>query len=183
MMLKNKLTYLFILLIASSACVSNKKFSAVQEQRNEIQDDLNLCRQRATNLEANLSELRAELANMEDIERQLAVANVTIADLSEEVSKCETELTEGVVFKVQIGAYNQRQIPQDLDQSVNLDIEKTDGMDKVVLGQFREFERADALQKQLRAMGVENAWIVAYEDGTRVELGEVTDVIFETNKE
>lgn len=183
MIYKNKFTYLIILLIAGSSCVSSKKYNALQQQRNEIQDDLNLCRQRASNLESNLSELRAEMAEMEDLENQLASAKTTIADLTEEVAQCETELTEGVVFKVQIGAFNQREIPKELDQSVNLDIEETNGMDKVMLGQFRQYYKADELQKQLRAMGVENAWIVAYEDGQRVDLEKVTDVVFETNKE
>ncbi|MFW5762375.1 MAG: hypothetical protein ACOCXH_15485 [Cyclobacteriaceae bacterium] len=181
--MKNKLIYLFILLMASSACVSSKKYNALQEQRNDVMEDLSMCRQRASNLEANISELRADLAELNELEIQLSSAEETISNLNEKVARCETEITDGVVFKVQIGAFSQREIPQELNQSVNLDIEEKNGMDKVVLGQFREFEKADALQKHLRDMGVDNAWIVAYEDGQRVDLDEVTDVIFETNKE
>lgn len=173
----------FLAVIASS-CVSNKKFSAVQEQRDEIAADLSMCRQRTNNLEANLSELRAEAAENEQLVRQLASAKNTIAELTNQVEQCETELTDGVVFKVQIGAFKQRNIPVQLDQSVNLDIEETqEGMDKMMVGQFREYDKADELQKHLRAMGVNNAWIVAYENGQRVNLEEVTDVIFETNRD
>jgi uncharacterized protein YigA (DUF484 family) len=170
--------------VIASSCVSNKKFSTVQQQRDEIAEDLSICRQRTNNLEANLSELRQEAAENEQLVRQLASAKNTIAELTSEVEKCETELTDGVVFKVQIGAFKQRDISVQLDQSVNLDIEETrEGMDKVMVGQFREFKKADELKKHLRAMGVNNAWIVAYENGKRVALGEVTDVIFETNRD
>ena len=175
--------FLLSILIGITSCVSSKKYNAVQEQRNDLAQDLNACEQQNDNLQASISDLQNDIAEMEETERQLMAAKATISTLSERVENCEYEMTDGVVFKVQIGAYNEKEIPRELDQSANLDIEGTGDMDKIVVGQFREFYKADALQAHLRDIGVEGAWIVAYEDGQRVDLEKVTDTIFETYRD
>ena len=112
-----------------------------------------------------------ELAgNVSRLEQELRTARKSLAQAPE-------LMVDGVVFKVQIGAYEKRELAKDLDTSVNFDIEKTDGLNKYILGQFREYNKADELKKQLRAMGVGDAWVVPYKDGQRVPLKDVLDAI------
>ena len=112
-----------------------------------------------------------ELAgNVNRLEQELRAARKTLAQAPE-------LMVDGVVFKVQIGAFEKRELAEDLDTSVNFDIEKADGLNKYIVGQFREYNKADELKKQLRAMGVGDAWVVPYKDGQRVPLKDVLDAI------
>ena len=108
--------------------------------------------------------------NVSRLEQELRAARKSLAQAPE-------LMVDGVVFKVQIGAFEKRELTEDLDTSVNFDIEKTDGLNKYVVGQFREYNKADDLKKQLRAMGVGDAWVVPYKDGQRVPLKDVLDAI------
>ena len=109
-------------------------------------------------------------SNVSRLEQELRAARESLA-------KAPELMVDGVVFKVQIGAFKKRELSEDLDTSVNFDIEKTDGLNKYVVGQFREYNKADELKKQLRAMGVGDAWVVPYRDGIRVPLKEVLDAL------
>ena len=64
----------------------------------------------------------------------------------------------------------EREVPEKLTNSANLETEKQDDLQKIVVGQFRDYQKADNLKNQLRAMGVEGAWIVSYKDGMRVPI-------------
>jgi hypothetical protein len=48
-------------------------------------------------------------------------------------------------------------------------------MQKVTLGNFRDYWEADKFKKYLRDMGVKDAWIVPFKDGQRVDIKEVLE--------
>lgn len=180
----NAICFFSTVAIIFSGCVSNKKYQALQTQQEDLQQQLNQCQQRSGNLESRNSALEGEIESLQslrsenrNLEDQLASAKSSISNLNQQIKNCPEAMTDGVVFKVQIGAYQQRDIPEELDQSVNLDVEEEGEMDKVVVGQFREYLVADKLKKQLRAMGVEEAWIVPYKDGNRVKLEQVLNQV------
>lgn len=82
---------------------------------------------------------------------------------------------DGVFFTVQIGAYNQRNISQlinqsDLDLSVEID---ESGLKRYLLGGYRNYEDAANARKKIRQLGVKDAWIVSYKEGKRVNMTEV----------
>ncbi len=169
-----------------SGCAAKKELAAVQEERNQLEADLSECRQKNSSLQSRVNELEgmeSQLNQMknenQNLESQLNAAENRIDQLQQKEPDCPEEMTEGIVFKVQIGAFEKREIPEDLDTSVNLDIENRDGMKAIVVGQFRDYFQADALQNHLRDMGVSEAWIVPYRDGQRVELKDVLDTIEE----
>ena len=174
----------FILLF--SGCVGSKKYTEVQSERDQLQSDLSACQQKNSSLQSQLNEANREAEEISrlrnevsGLENQLEVANQKIRDLNNQQPDCPEAMREGVYFKVQIGAFRERDVPENLDQSVNLGIEKKNGMQEIVVGQFRNYFKADSLQNQLRAMGVKDAWIVPYKDGQRVPLKEVLDTIKE----
>jgi hypothetical protein len=79
----------------------------------------------------------------------------------------------GVVFKVQVGAFRKVDLKKYANTSDDFAEEKTDDLRKYIIGNFRNYEDANILKRYLREMGVEDAWIVPYRDGTRVPLKDV----------
>jgi hypothetical protein len=48
-----------------------------------------------------------------------------------------------------------------------------DGLQKIVLGRFRDYQKAKQLQTQIQNLGIKDAWIASYEDGVRVPIEQV----------
>jgi hypothetical protein len=82
----------------------------------------------------------------------------------------------GVVFKVQIGAFRNKDLSKYFDNNENFGGEnQDDGVQKITLGLFRDYWEADTFKKYLREMGVNDAWIVPYKDGIRVAMKDVLE--------
>ena len=82
----------------------------------------------------------------------------------------------GVVFKVQIGAFKNKALEKYFNNNKNFsgDVD-SDGTKKYTLGHFIEYWEADNFKRYLREMGVADAWIVAYKDGQRVDIKDVLE--------
>ncbi|MCU0416432.1 MAG: Ezrin/radixin/moesin family protein [Cytophagaceae bacterium] len=79
--------------------------------------------------------------------------------------------TKGIVYKVQIGAFKNKDLTKYFNNNKNFsgDVD-ADGTKKYTLGTFTDYWEADNFKKYLREMGVKDAWVVAYKDGKRIEL-------------
>ncbi|WP_114752374.1 SPOR domain-containing protein [Pleomorphovibrio marinus] len=84
---------------------------------------------------------------------------------------------EGVAFRVQIGAIEEKDAQSFAQGSPNLDITMEDGFLKYLVGYFRDYEEADKLKKELRKLGLKGAWVVPFKDGNRVPLKEVLSTL------
>ena len=88
--------------------------------------------------------------------------------------------SSGVVFKVQIGAFRNKDMSKYFDNNPNFGgeagKEPTDPQ-RINLGFFRDYWEADTFKKYLREMGVKDAWIVPYRDGVRVEIKDVLSIV------
>ena len=121
-----------------------------------------------------------------------------IADLEEMVNKLQSELTttkaelaqkketpppqnpmdfsKGLVFKVQVGAFKNKNLAKYFDNNPNFGGEVKEGEpQKVTIGIFRDYWEADTFKKYLREMGVSDAWIVPYKDAVRVDIKDVLE--------
>ena len=81
-------------------------------------------------------------------------------------------LKPGLVYGIQIGAYVFYEMP---NPPVNMDdvvVERADGYNKYVIGNFRTYEEATHYKKEFRRIGIKDAWIVPYIDGVRVTIQE-----------
>jgi|GEM_PF-6425593 len=80
-------------------------------------------------------------------------------------------LPEGLVFKVQIGAFR-KPLPDNAFKNLQpLSGETTrPGWIRYCLGLFRTFEPANLLKKEVRGMGYPDAFVVAYYNGKRIPL-------------
>lgn len=146
-------------------------------------------------VETDNSALKGQVSTLNN---QLSDKNAKIADLEDQLSKMRGDLTstkaelaqlkstppppspmdfsKGVVFKVQIGAFKNKDLAKYFDNNPNFGGEATDkGEQKFTIGIFRDYWDADKFKKYMREMGVKDAWIVPFKDGARVEIKDVLE--------
>ena len=95
----------------------------------------------------------------------------------------ETDM-QGVVFKVQIGAYKKCDLGDILEKGnlkTILEQEQIGELNAYTLGKFRDYWQANQFKKALRAMGLKDAWVVILRDGKRVPFKEVWPEIVQKN--
>lgn len=173
-----------IILVFFTSCAAKKELVDLQEdyksqeasladqtqQNAALTEERNALIEKNTALESGNQQLENRITNLEN---SLANAKKSLQEEIDSAPECPELMVDGVVFKVQIGAYKEREIASNLTTAVIIDTEEEDGMQKTVIGQFRSYEDANILKKEMRAMGVTDAWIVSYQDGQRVPLKDV----------
>jgi hypothetical protein len=147
------------------------------------------CENRTSGLVTENNQLKASLANKDVL---LSNYEAQIADLNQRLLAAQSagpatqpsqpsqptgplptdEVLMGVVFRVQLGAFQQTQMEDELITNPNLAVEESNGVQKIVVGQFRRYANAKALRDRLRQMGASDAWIVCYNDGQRISVEE-----------
>jgi hypothetical protein len=90
------------------------------------------------------------------------------------VSSSGDDYTKGVVYKVQIGAFRNKDLSKFQDKG-NFWIEEEDGVKKYTIAYFRDYWEADTFKQYMIKMGVKDAWIVAYENNSRRDIKQVLD--------
>lgn len=134
---------------------------------------------------AKISELQDEIASLKS---ELSAAKAQPKPQPAPVRKQQAarkprpqsveKMVEGIVFKVQIGAFRNKDLSKYFNNHANFGGENAaDGLQKITLGQFRDYWEADTFKKYLREMGVKDAWIVPYQDGVRKNIKEVLEAI------
>ncbi|MDJ1470020.1 Ezrin/radixin/moesin family protein [Cytophagaceae bacterium DM2B3-1] len=155
------------------------KLKALYDEKNALIQDKTDLNSRVVDLETQLSDKDAEIskvkAQLQENEKQLTDAK-TAADKASKNSFGGPMSSNGVVFKVQVGAFKNKDLTKYFKNNKNFsgDVD-SDGTKKYTLGFFGDYWEAENFKKYLREMGVKDAWIVAYKDGSRVELKEVLE--------
>ncbi|PHN03283.1 SPOR domain-containing protein [Flavilitoribacter nigricans] len=158
----------------------------------EMQEAADMYREQNEQLQAQITTLTSENQMMgtrvEQLEQNNAALNNQLATaqnaLQEMANATPTEqargnsnsgdMMMGTVFRVQIGAYEKSSISEDLDSSDgSMTLENANGMQKVMVGQFRDYQNAKELMQHMKKIGLRDAWVVAYVDGGRVDLNDV----------
>jgi chaperonin cofactor prefoldin len=145
--------------------------------------------------ETDNSTLKGQVSTLNN---QVSDKNAKISDLEDQLSKMRGDLTstkaelaqlketppapspmdfsKGVVFKVQIGAFKNKDLAKYFDNNPNFGGEATEkGEQRFTIGVFRDYWEADKFKKYMREMGVKDAWIVPFKDGARVEIKDVLE--------
>lgn len=148
-----------------------EKYDAYKEENAEMIEKVNLLEASAQRKDSRIDELEEQTGILQ---AQLANAQAAIKDKKEQPTMPKKdEWSQGVVFRVQIGAFQDKKMPQDWDTADGMDLEAEASMQKVVVGQFRNYAGAKDMKDRLRKMGVKGAWIVSYRDGARVPIDQV----------
>ena len=138
--------------------------------------------EKVTQLQSSVSDKDAKIAELEDqltqSRGQVAAARAELAQLKEGPAAPvnSMDFSKGVVFKVQVGAFKNKDLQKYFDNNPNLGGEVKEGEpQKITIGIFRDYWEADTFKKYMREMGVKDAWIVPYKDGVRVEIKDVIE--------
>lgn len=136
--------------------------------------------QKVTQMQGTISDRDAKIAELEDqlaqTRGQLTTARAELAQLKENPVVNPMDFSKGVVFKVQVGAFKNKDLQKYFDNNPNLGGEVKEGEpQKITIGIFRDYWEADTFKKYMREMGVKDAWIVPYRDGQRVEIKDVLE--------
>ena len=158
------------------------KFNAFLEEHEEFQGRINTLQGQVKSKDEQLGAKNTEISELRDENDELksAVASLRsqLASKPEAPAPTTGPATDmsGIVFKVQIGAFKERDM-QDFDGQEHFTIDKAEDIQKFSLGAFRDYWEADSFKKHLREMGVKDAWIVSYKDGQRVPIKDVLEGI------
>lgn len=142
-------------------------------------------KERIADLEAELRKLKEQLAQQEaEIERQANeirrydAENQELKAAYQALKQAKEDNTpRGLIFKVQIGAFEKFNINQYLNETENFEGESADGLNKYTIGNFRDPNLADAFRLDIRKMGIKDAWLVPYRDGIRITMTEAKDIL------
>lgn len=146
-------------------------------------------------LKGQVSSLKKEVSGVDD---RVKEKDDQISDYQDQVSSLRRELADakkkakssgggssaksssaidekGVLFKVQIGAFKQKDLSKFSKNNPAFQMDEKDGIMKYTVGTFKDYWEADTFKKYLREVGVKDAWIVAFKDGKRVPIKQVLE--------
>lgn len=128
-----------------------------------INDDL---QEENSELKAKVESLEAELATTETNEVDTSSNASTMASGS---SSLFTEDMAGEKFEVQIGAFSTFNFSKYDPNLVNMNVENVNGVDRLTIGRFDNFDDACAFRKDIMAMGIQGAFVIKKVDGKKVK--------------
>lgn len=146
---------------------------AAEGQLSALNDRLTQLQRQMASKDSRIAELESQLA---DARAQVTSARAELAQMNAAPVQNEMDYSKGVVFKVQVGAFRNKDLQKYFDNNPNLGGEVKEGEpQRITIGIFRDYWEADEFKKYMREMGVKDAWIVPYRDGQRVEIKDVLE--------
>lgn len=159
---------------------SPESLKQLTEEKQAAESQVSTLNQKVTQIQSQVSEKDAKIVQLEDeltqARGQLTAAKAELAQMKETPVINPMDFSKGIVFKVQIGAFKNKDLAKYFDNNPNFGGEVKEGEpQKVTIGIFRDYWEADTFKKYMREMGVKDAWIVPYKDGQRVEIKDVLE--------
>lgn len=143
-----------------------KKIADKTAELDEANRALNQCNSKTDSLTLELNSKIKELENLNMQYEQLAKALENAKNMQ------QNDITAGLIFKVQIGAFQYFDMNKYLSETKNFEGESADNLNKYTLGKFRDYDMASTFKKDIRKMGIRDAWVVPYMDGVRITMTE-----------
>lgn len=163
---------------------SPEQFKRMYDENASLKSEVSSMQGQLSGVQSTMSEKDAKISELTEqnrkMEAQVNAARKAIAkaqqDAAAQPATGPVIGDDGVVFKVQIGAFRNKDLSKYFENNENFGGETdADGIQKITLGKFRDYWEADTFKKYLREMGVNDAWIVPYKDGTRVAMKDVLE--------
>lgn len=155
------------------------EFKKIVQEREQSQSEVKRLNEIINDAQKEINEKTSEIAKLQALveQKNTEAKKGSAAAKTKEVDATKPEgSNKGVIFKVQIGSFKNKDLAKYFNNNPNFsgDIDE-DGSRKYTLGYFREYWEADTFKKYLREMGVKDAWIVSYKDGKRVAIKDVLE--------
>jgi len=95
----------------------------------------------------------------------------------------DAKIEDGLIFRVQIGAFRNK-LPNNTFKGLSpLNAETTtNGYYRYTAGNFNKFELANAVKNDLRSLGYSDAFVVGFYNGKRIPLSEALDILTKEGK-
>ena len=162
---------------------SPEALKQLTEEKQAAETEVSTLNSKVTQLQSNISDKDAKNAELEDqltqLRNQLTTTKAELTSLKEGPMSAPAnsmDFSKGVVFKVQIGAFKNKDLSKYFENNPNFGGEKSqDGVNAYTIGLFRDYWEADTFKKYMREMGVKDAWIVPFKDGQRVDIKDVLE--------
>jgi hypothetical protein len=157
------------------------ELKSLMEAKQAAEADNSTLKGQVGTLNSQVSDKSAKIADLEDqlskMRSDLTTTKAELAQLKETPpAPSPMDFSKGVIFKVQIGAFKNKDLAKYFDNNPNFGGEATDkGEQRFTIGVFRDYWEADKFKKYMREMGVKDAWIVPFKDGVRVEIKDVLE--------
>ncbi|UXP33081.1 Ezrin/radixin/moesin family protein [Reichenbachiella agarivorans] len=157
-----------------------EQYKALLEENKSLKGQLSSLKAEAADFDSKFREKDDQISDYQDqvssLRKELAEAKKNSSGSGEEgLASRGTVSQKGVLFKVQIGAFKQKDLSKFSQGNPSFEVDSEDGTMRYTIGVFKDYWEADTFKKYLREMGVKDAWIVAYKDGKRVPIKEVLE--------
>ena len=141
-------------------------YDSPEEARNSIEDLIK------KGLEPSL--VKVENGKIKNISVESVFDSETVKRLADLGDDAQLVKTDEILFRVQLGAYKQK-IDLNIFRGVKtLSFPSSGGITKYVTGSFNSYQQAYISKLDMRKMGFNGSFIVAYKDGRRIK---VTDLV------
>ncbi|MCS6895872.1 MAG: hypothetical protein NZZ60_06985 [Bacteroidia bacterium] len=146
----------------------------VQDRDNQISE-----------LQRRNRELSEQLVKLED---QLRARQYSVDSLQSEITRLKAayesekkqtrlDVMPGLIFKVQIGAFRLFDMRKYAQDNPFFESEALGDVNRYTVGRFRDLGLAEAFQKDLKRLGIRDAWIVPFKDGVRITMKEAKEML------
>ncbi len=133
-------------------------------------------------------ELAEQIAQLED---QLRARQYSLDSMQSEVLRLKAayeaekkqsrlDVMPGLVFKVQIGAFRLFDMRKYAQDNPFFEAEALGDINRYTVGRFRDLALAEAFQKDLKRLGIRDAWVVPFKDGVRITMKEAKEMLSAT---
>lgn len=144
------------------------------------------------NKEQEIEELtkqnRSLQEQIQELENQLRAKQYSIDSCQSEIIRLKAayeaekkqarlDIMPGLVFKVQIGAFRLFDMKKYAQDNPFFEAEALGDINRYTVGRFRDLALAEAFQKDIRRLGIRDAWIVPYKDGVRIPMREAKEML------
>lgn len=173
---------------------NNQQTTNNQQQTNNTEEDviaeesiINNNNQQTTNNTPQSTNNQQSIANIDEIPQELTESIFAITSPNESAYNenkripKNPKLPEGLVFKVQIGAFR-NPIPQDHYKGFAplMAEDAGNGITRYTAGLFKTFNVANMAKNEIRTMGYPDAFVVAFFNGKRININEARAMLAET---
>jgi len=117
----------------------------------------------------NPARLNRELLSI-DKENAYLLFRVDSLENANNILMQESDDNSGIFFEVQIGAFENFDIKKYKENLKKLNYTRVNGVNYITLGKFRDFEDAEQFNKDIRKLGIRDAFIVSKLDGKRMKV-------------
>lgn len=158
--------------------LTEEQYKALLEENKSLKGQLSSLKKDAASFDTKLKQKDDQIADYQDqissMRSELAAAKRKGGSGDAVATKSAAPL-KGVVFKVQIGAFKQKNLSEFAQNNPSFEVDEDGETLRYTVGAFKDYWQADTFKKYLREMGVKGAWIVSYKDGARVPIKEVLE--------